>query len=128
MSEDVSKRPDGVTILALWYLVLAGGAAIGACAITIPIGVISLVDDLPAGGSLIATLALGFGLTITTVVGAICALVAWGLWNMKRWARITALVLAILHLPFFPVGTAIGVATLWYAGTHPEVERAFANR
>ena len=39
---------------------------------------------------------------------------------MKDWARVLALVLAIPHLPFFPVGTAIGVATLWYVGTHPD--------
>ncbi len=127
MPDDVKRRPDGVTILALWYLVLAGGAAFGACAMTIPIGVMSFVDDIPAAGGLIATWVLGFGLTITVGVGAVCALLAWGLWNMKEWARIVALVLAILHLPFFPVGTAIGVATLWYVGTHPDAQEAFGT-
>ncbi len=127
MSENVKRRPDGVTILALWYLVLAGGAAFGACAMTIPIGVMSFVADIPAGTSRIAALALGVGLTVTLVVGAVCALLAWGLWTMKEWARIAALALAILHLPFFPVGAAIGVATLWYVGTHPEAQEAFGS-
>lgn len=40
-------------------------------------------------------------------------LVGWGLMNHERWARITAIVLAILalfHPPFF---TALGIYTLW---------------
>ena len=40
-------------------------------------------------------------------------LVGWGLMHHERWARITAIVLAILalfHPPFF---TALGIYTLW---------------
>jgi TRAP-type uncharacterized transport system fused permease subunit len=36
----------------------------------------------------------------------------WGLQRRKSWARILAIILAILSLPQFPVGTAIGVYAL----------------
>jgi hypothetical protein len=118
------SRPDGVTILALWYFVLAGGALFGACVATVPIGLISM-SDMPTGGRLLASMVLGVGVTLTLLVGVVCSLVAWGLWNKAPWARIAGLVLAILHLPFFPVGTAIGTATLWYLGTHDDAKTAF---
>ncbi|NKB88532.1 MAG: hypothetical protein GKS06_09955 [Acidobacteria bacterium] len=120
------SRPDGITILSLWYFVLAGGALFGACVATVPIGLITM-SDMPTGGRLITSLLLGAGVTITLVVGVVCALVGWGLWNVAAWARPLALVLAVLHLPFFPVGTAIGIGTLWYIGTHDDARTAFGS-
>ena len=37
----------------------------------------------------------------------------YGLLNYKSWARLLAIVLAILNLILFPIGTAIGIYTLW---------------
>lgn len=120
------SRPDGVTILALWYFVLASGALFASCVTTVPIGLISM-SDMPTGGRLLASLVIGLGVTVSLVVGLVCAAVGWGLWNTAEWARIAAFVLAILHLPFFPVGTAIGIGSLWYLGTHPQVKAAFSS-
>ncbi|HEX5177071.1 MAG TPA: hypothetical protein VFV83_08585 [Chthoniobacteraceae bacterium] len=63
---------------------------------------------------------------------ALCALFAvialpsilagWGLFTGKNWARPLALVLAILHLPNVPFGTALGIYTLW-ALLSPEQSR-----
>jgi len=36
----------------------------------------------------------------------------YGLLNYKSWARILAIILAILNLILFPIGTAIGIYTL----------------
>jgi hypothetical protein len=36
----------------------------------------------------------------------------WGLSQRKSWARILTIILAILSLPQFPIGTAIGVYAL----------------
>ena len=45
-----------------------------------------------------------------------------GLLKQMRWARTLAIVLAILALASFPVGTAAGVYTLWVL-THRETEQ-----
>jgi len=61
---------------------------------------------------------------LLVAVGGI--LVGWGLMHHERWARITAIVLAILalfHPPFF---TALGIYTLWVllpANSAAEYER-----
>lgn len=36
-----------------------------------------------------------------------------GLLKFKQWARILALILGLLNLPSFPVGTALGIYTIW---------------
>src|SRR6266571_1912965 len=38
---------------------------------------------------------------------------AWGLFERQSWARILGLVLGILALLRFPLGTALGIYTLW---------------
>jgi hypothetical protein len=43
---------------------------------------------------------------------ALLALAAWGLWRRTGWGRILAIVVAILSLLRFPIGTALGVVTL----------------
>ena len=44
---------------------------------------------------------------------AIGAATAWGLLNREPWARVMALVLAFVSLMNVPLGTAVGVYTLW---------------
>lgn len=39
-------------------------------------------------------------------------LIGYGMFNYKSWARILAIILAIINLPLFPIGTAAGVYTL----------------
>ncbi|MFZ5517434.1 MAG: hypothetical protein ACOY90_12385 [Candidatus Zhuqueibacterota bacterium] len=61
---------------------------------------------------------------ITLIVGVIlagfCALVALpgiiagiGLLKRQNWARVMAMILGILSLPLLPIGTALGIYTLW---------------
>lgn len=126
--ENASKRPDGVTILSLWYLVLAGGALFGACATSLPIGVVTLHPDMAGGGRFIASVLLGLGLGAALFMAVVFGLAAWGLWRLREWGRIGAMVLALLHLPFFPMGTVIGIATLWYLSSHDDAVAAFRRQ
>src|SRR5438105_14455691 len=52
------------------------------------------------GGMLIATGVLGL-------------IAGWGLFERRPWARMLSIVLAIFALFDFPLGTAIGIYTLW---------------
>jgi hypothetical protein len=47
------------------------------------------------------------------VIAAGGVLVGWGLMNHERWARMTAIVVGILALFHPPLGTALGIYTLW---------------
>jgi Ni,Fe-hydrogenase I cytochrome b subunit len=47
-----------------------------------------------------------------------------GLFKRKEWARILALIISVLDLVNFPIGTAIGVYSIW-ALVQPEVVEQF---
>ena len=54
--------------------------------------------------------AIGIGVL---VLGALGLAAGWGLWQREPWARIVALILGVLALLHFPLGTALGIYTLW---------------
>ena len=51
-------------------------------------------------------------------------LAGWGLLTRKPWARVLAMVVGILGLVNVPIGTAIGLYTLW-ALTQPAATEYF---
>ncbi|HEU4888144.1 MAG TPA: hypothetical protein VFV49_09675, partial [Thermoanaerobaculia bacterium] len=59
-----------------------------------------------AGGCITFVAALFGIMAIPSIIAG------WGLSQRKSWARILTIILAILSLPQFPVGTAIGVYAL----------------
>jgi hypothetical protein len=56
------------------------------------------------------------------VIGIPSLIAGIALLKHKSWARIVAIILAILALTSFPIGTAAGVYTLWVL-THKETEQ-----
>jgi NADH:ubiquinone oxidoreductase subunit 4 (subunit M) len=48
------------------------------------------------------------------LIGAVAGLAAgWGLLQRESWARMLAIVIAVLNLVDLPFGTALGIYTLW---------------
>ena len=41
-----------------------------------------------------------------------CFIAGWGLSKRKAWSRMLTIILAVLSLPSFPIGTAVGVYAL----------------
>lgn len=53
---------------------------------------------------------VGIFLMASAVLGL---LAGWGLLNYRPWARVLALVLGVISLIHVPLGTALGIYTLW---------------
>ena len=108
------KRPDGITVIAVWHFVQAFFLLIGACTLlAIPAsGVFAEIGD-PIG-----EFWAGFGVTCGVIwlliTGVALVLSGWGLLKMKQWGRWLAFVLAIFGLFAFPIGTVIGGLIIWY--------------
>ena len=118
------KRPDGVTVIAIYEFLSAIPGLIGICAIlvfAVP-GALTGTEGI-AGATvglfvlLIVVLLIGAGALISVIAG-------WGLLGMKGWARWLAIVLAALGLLAFPIGTVIGALIIWYL-LKDEVRQAF---
>jgi hypothetical protein len=142
------QRPVGVTILAVLYF-------LGTCLLTL-VGIVALVgmgflsrilaqnpDVGESGAALIAGAGVFVGIFLLALA-ALCGFVGYGLWNLRSWARTTALVLAFIGaffaclgvlwgiLRFAPVrliisGVRLGIHVLiiWYLN-QPHVKAAFA--
>jgi hypothetical protein len=50
---------------------------------------------------------------VLALFGALHLVLAWGLFEREPWARFLGLVLGFLALLRFPLGTALGIYTLW---------------
>ena len=103
---------------------LVGALNIGLGALILLVAVAIFV--LVAGGGLIAGLASGETLpvTVTLVVASVIAALlvvlsvpgivgGAGLLKRKPWARILVLVMSFLNLLDFPLGTALGIYSIW---------------
>lgn len=61
---------------------------------------------------------------VMLVLAAPSILGGWGVLNRRDWGRILIILLSILDLFSFPIGTAIGVYSLWVL-SRDEARRAF---
>jgi hypothetical protein len=86
--------------------------AFGLFAIFGLVGGVVAANGEPGAGGVIGFIAAFFSIFLA-VLGLPSIIAGWGLFLGKGWARILTIVLAILHLPNVPIGTALGVYSLW---------------
>lgn len=114
------ERPAGITILAILFA-LNGIIAMGMGAVFGSMGAMFGMGGIGAMAGLMMII-----VACSVIVGLLYFLVAWGLWTLQSWARIVAIVLGIIGLFNFPVGTIISIIILWYL-FKPEIKAAFSN-
>jgi hypothetical protein len=117
-----AKRPDLVTLIAVYHFVIAAFTLLAALILFIGLAAVILTgsgQDVVIGGFFISIILLIVGaLTIVHIV------TGWGLLKQKEWARWAAVALGLLELVNFPLGTLIGALAIWYL--LGEGKRAFA--
>jgi hypothetical protein len=100
-------------IPALVFLLTFGGLGV----------VISILGGAPVAAPIFAV--IGSFLALLVAITALPGLITgWGLLSYQPWARILNIVLGALDLFNFPVGTALGVYSIW-AMLHPETVELF---
>ena len=97
----------GIGVL-MGVLFMIGAGLVGAAA-----GAEDASAGLMAGG-------IGFFIAIIIAVMSLPSIIAgWGLLKRKRWSRMLAIVLGAISLLSIPIGTLLGIYTIW-ALTKPE--------
>ena len=100
------------------------GLLIGGVIFTLLYFVGDFVDDREAETILtIVANVLMVLIVLLSIPGIIAGI---GLFKRKEWARILTLILSVLDLFNIPIGTAIGVYSIW-ALVHPEVVEQFKS-
>jgi len=118
------KRPDGVTAIAVWYFVEAAFLLLGSCMLIIVlVGVLAAIGN-DATAQFWTSFGMLTGVGFMVLSGIATVIAGWGLLGMKGWARWLSIILAILSLFAFPVGTVIGALLIWYLFKN-DVKEAF---
>lgn len=101
--------------LHVFESILYIGAAILIMGFFIGIG---MVAEDPKALSILSIIGL-CGAGFLLLFGVPILLAGWGLLKHKRWSRVLALVLAILGLFLFPIGTIVGIYVIWVLTSEP---------
>jgi hypothetical protein len=140
-------RPVGVTILAILNFIGAAFCLLGGIAMILGGGFIATMLSQQGQGSagaagILAGLGAAAGVFII-IIGGVSALVGFGMWKLKAWARIVSIVLfaisaamqllgllgSLAHFNVFAVvwslfWVAVDAFVIWYL-LKPEVKAAF---
>jgi hypothetical protein len=118
------------------HVTAVGVLQIGMAVLGIMVAAIVLVILVGTGFLVLYTEGEGLPLTVLAIVGASVAFVlvitalpgligGIGLLKRKSWARILVMIVAVLEMLNVPIGTAVGVYTLWVL-LQDQTEQLFA--
>jgi len=62
---------------------------------------------------------------VMLAIAVLDAIVGWGLWTKQPWARIAAIVVSVLQVFSFPIGTLVGGFGIYLFGFEPNVQKMF---
>jgi hypothetical protein len=89
------ERPAGVTLLGVLAVIA---------------GILQIISGL----ILAAITNSGGFIVLFLIIGIFYFITGWGLLNLKKWSWYIALILALIGLIGFPIGTIISIIVLWY--------------
>jgi hypothetical protein len=109
-------RPH-LTILAVLHLIHGAFALLGAVAVlggmALAGGVMAFAPDVPGWvAALVGSMGVLVGLFLAVLALPSLAL-GYGLFARKAWARPLGFIVGVLSLVNFPIGTILGVYTIW---------------
>ncbi|MBU0984788.1 MAG: hypothetical protein KKA42_13010 [candidate division Zixibacteria bacterium] len=117
-----------VSVLGILFIVFGAMGLFASLIVLVFLGGLGVAIGAESGDEEVV-LALGLVGTIMMLIGLVSSLpgivAGWGLLRHKSWARILTIILSILILPGFPIGTALGIYGLW-AMFNEEAERMFS--
>lgn len=99
-----------VKVLGWLYIVMGVlGVLLGALILALLLGLSAMIGVREVTG-IFASAGLFFGACLA-LISAPGVLAGIGLLSFRPWARVLALVLAVLNLPWVPLGTVLGIYT-----------------
>jgi hypothetical protein len=122
-----------VKVLAVLYIVLSGIGLLFGLLMLFAAGTAASIVGMSASpeDAAIAIPILGIAGTALASLLLLFSLpgliTGWGMLKLRPWARILGIVLAVIGLINFPIGTAVGIYGLWVLLTK-ETERLFTGQ
>ncbi|HVX29730.1 MAG TPA: hypothetical protein VHA53_04555 [Nitrolancea sp.] len=108
------RQHDAVIVIAIYEFVMCAMLLLISC-VVLPIALVLTPVSSDGWGEFVARFVIvGLLLAATFGIGIASGIVGVGLLNRREWARVGAIVLAIIGLVGFPIWTIIGILILFY--------------
>lgn len=117
------SRDDGIRLVSIYHFVAAGLTLLGAL-ISLLVLLVPFMAYAPPRDMTFFVILFGLLFLILGGLALLYLVTGIGLWRRKEWARWVALVLAVLGLLNFPIGTIIGALVIWFL-LREDVQAAF---
>jgi hypothetical protein len=114
-----------ITILGWLYIIFGGLGLLAAVFVLLVMGGSGVIT----GDAQVAALLSGIGLFVAVIVAVLSVpsiIAGWGLLTRKSWSRVLAIILGALNILNFPLGTVVGIYTIW-ALTQSESQRLLSH-
>ena len=122
----MTQVPQGVKICAYMFYAVAALAVLGLC-VSVVVNGLALASSSGDSSAMTGILiGMATGACPAIIFAALYGFVGYSLMQMQKWARIAAIILAVLALCGFPIGTILGGIVLYFMFANDEVKAAFA--
>ena len=116
------KRPLGASIVAVYFCIIGAIFIIGSISIfTIGLEILESLIDNPLFGALGSAIAF-----VILIIGILYLIIGYGLWKLKKWARIVATILAVVGLFGGWASLIFSLAIILLLWIHKETKTAFS--
>ena len=117
----MANKPTGILVCAVLFAIGGIFLILGGLGMFLMGGsLLGLGSDAAVGAGIFGILGIGF-----LVVGILYLAIAYGMWNLKNWARIPGIILAVIGLLNIPIGTIISIVILYYLLINDETKNLF---
>lgn len=107
------KRPDGVIVIALWFLLIGILTGLGALVLLV-IPLPAILFNTAGMDRWLSLGGIGIAIMFTSLPSLLSLITGVGLIMLKEWGRWLAIGLALFMLLVVPFGTLAGILIIWY--------------
>lgn len=123
----MADKPTGILVCAILFAVGGILDILGGVVILLTGGAILSMEGVNTEAAGMLAGIAGIFAAIYIIVGVVDLAVAYGIWNMKKWARIAGIILAVISLISFPIGTIIGTVILYFLLIDKKTKNSFVE-
>ncbi len=110
----MADKPTGILVCAILFAIGGLLSVLGGLGMLLMGGAMFGMGGADAEVAGMFAGMMGIFAVIAIIIGVAEIVVAYGIWNLKKWARIAGIVLAVISLISIPIGTIIGIVILYF--------------
>ncbi|CEG12274.1 membrane hypothetical protein [groundwater metagenome] len=120
----MADKPMGILVCAILFAVGGVFSILGGIALLLMGGEMFGMEGADTEMTGMFAGIMGIFAVIALIYGVAEVAVAYGVWKMKKWARIAGIILAVIGLINIPIGTIMGLIILYFILMNEETKNA----